>query len=311
MDALHNQEPFTGMVIRGSGAQVTVRDAAGGEWRCVLRGRLRKMVANATSPVVVGDRVEVRPVAPGEGAVEKVLPRRSHLTRRQPLGSRRDTGQRGEQVLAANLDLAVVVVAAPPRPTVIDRYVALVRAGDCAALVCVNKLDLVDEGATRAVVAPYQVAEVPVLLTSALRGDGLGDLRREIAGRLVAFIGPSGAGKSSLLNALDPALNLRVGALNVAGKGAHTTTWAATYRVADGLVVDTPGLREIGFVENEGAAATSDLFPEIAALAGSCHFRDCTHTHEPRCAVKAMLEAGELDEELYRRYYRLARSGRL
>ncbi len=310
MDSNHNLEPFVGMVIRGSGALVTVHDAAGGEWRCVLRGRLRRMVGNATSPVVVGDRVEVRPVAPGEGAVEKVLPRRSHLTRRQPLGSRRDTGQRGEQVLAANLDLAVAVVAAPPRPTVIDRYLALMRAGGCAVLVCVNKIDLVDQDAVGNAVVPYRLAEVPLLLTSALRGDGIEDLRREIAGRLVAFIGPSGAGKSSLLNALDPALNLRVGALNVAGKGAHTTTWAATYRVADGLVVDTPGLREIGFLENEGADAAGDLFPEIAALAGDCHFRDCTHTHEPRCAVKAMLEAGELDEEVYRRYYRLARSGR-
>ena len=311
MDSNHNLEPFVGMVIRGSGAQVTVRDAAGGEWRCVLRGRLRRMVGNATSPVVVGDRVEVRPVGPGEGAVEKVLPRGSHLTRRQPLGSRRDTGQRGEQVLAANLDLAVAVVAAPPRPTVIDRYLALVRAGGCAALVCVNKVDLVDRDTVEHAVAPYRLAEVPLLLTSALRGDGVDDLRRQIGGKLVAFIGPSGAGKSSLLNALDPALNLRVGALNVAGKGAHTTTWAATYRVADGLVVDTPGLREIGFLENEGADAAGDLFPEIVALAGGCHFRDCTHTHEPRCAVKAMLEAGELDEEVYRRYYRLARSGRL
>jgi len=241
VDSHYNLEPFVGMVIRGSGALVTVHDAAGGEWRCVLRGRLRRMVGNATSPVVVGDRVEVRPVGPGEGAVEKVLPRRSHLTRRQPLGSRRDTGQRGEQVLAANLDLAVTVVAAPPRPTVIDRYLALVRAGGCTALVCVNKIDLVDQDAVEDAVVPYRLAGVPLLLTSALRGDGVDDLRRHIGGKLVAFIGPSGAGKSSLLNALDPALNLRVGALNVAGKGAHTTTWAATYRVADGLVVDTPG----------------------------------------------------------------------
>jgi len=186
-----------------------------------------------------------------------------------------------------------------------------VRAGGCAALVCVNKVDLVDRDTVEHAVVPYRLAEVPLLLTSALRGDGVDDLRRQIGGKLVAFIGPSGAGKSSLLNALDPALNLRVGALNVAGKGAHTTTWAATYRVADGLVVDTPGLREIGFLENEGADAAGDLFPEIAALAGGCHFRDCTHTHEPRCAVKAMLEAGDLDEEVYRRYYRLARSGRL
>src|SRR3972149_3844170 len=125
--------------------------------------------------------------------------------------------------------------------------------GGWAALVFVNKIRLVDQDAVENAVVPYRLADVPVLLTSALCGDGTEDLRREIAGRLVAFIGPSRAGKSSLLNALDPALNLRVGALNVAGKGAHTTTWAATYRVADGLVVDTPGPREIGFLQNEGA----------------------------------------------------------
>ncbi len=307
MQSSDNSELFVGMVVRSDGPQVTVRDDDGGEWRCVLRGRLRKLVSAATNPLAVGDRVEVHRVGADGGVVEKVLPRRSQLTRR---AVRRDTGPRGEHVLAANLDLAVVVVAAPPRPTVIDRYLALAHAGGCDALLCINKMDLVD-GEVHGVVDSYQRAGVSLVLTSALRGDGIDDLRRNLSGKLVAFVGPSGAGKSSLLNAIDPALNLRVGALNVAGKGAHTTTWAATYRVADALVVDTPGLREIGFLENEGADAAGDLFPEIGALAEGCRFRDCTHTHEPRCAVKAALEAGELDPEMYRRYSRLARSGRL
>jgi ribosome biogenesis GTPase len=303
-----DREPFVGMVVRSDGPLVTVRDGAQGEWRCVLRGRLRRMMSTATNPVAVGDRVEVRPVGAAEGVVEKVLPRRSQLARR---AVRQDTGPRGEHVLAANLDLAVVVVAAPPRPTVIDRYLAVTRAGGCASLVCVNKIDLVDRSATEAKLTSYAAADVPLLLTSALQGDGIADLRRAIEGRLVAFIGPSGAGKSSLLNALEPALGLRVGALSATGKGAHTTTWAATYSVAGGLVVDTPGLREIGFLENEGADAADDLFPEITALARGCRFRDCTHTHEPRCAVKVELEACRLDAEMYRRYARLVRSGRV
>jgi len=214
-------ESFTAMVIRSDGPQVTVRDVGGSEWRCVLRGRLRRSLNHAASPVVVGDRVEVQPSGPGTGVVEKVWPRRSHLTRRQPLGSRRDTGQPGGQVLAANLDRTVVVVAAPPRPMVIDRYLALVRAGGCDSLVCVNKLDLVAPDVAAAAVEPYRLAGVPVVLTSALR----------------------------------------------AGEGAHTTTWAATCAVAGGLIVDTPGLREIGFLEDEGRDAAEDLFPEITALA--------------------------------------------
>jgi ribosome biogenesis GTPase len=301
--------------VRADGPRVTVRDDGNQEWRCVLRGRLRQKLVGATNPVAVGDRVEVMPTALHEGVVENLLPRRSRLARRAVLGH--DASHKGksagraprEHVLAANLDLAVIVVPAPSRPTVIDRYLALARAGGCEAMVCVNKIDLADLRAVEAAVAPYRVAGIPVLLTSALTGEGLEALRDVLAGKLVAFIGPSGAGKSSLVNALEPGLDLRIGGLNVAGKGSHTTNWAATFPVGDALVVDTPGPREIGFLQDEGAAATEDLFPEITAMAGRCRFRDCTHTHEPRCAVKGALETGELDMDVYRRYARLVRSG--
>lgn len=215
-----------------------------------------------------------------------------------------------EQVLVANLDLAIVVVAAPPRPTVMDRYLALARGGGCDALLCVNKIDLAERPTFETALESYRLAGLSIVCTSALRGDGLEELRPHVAGRLVAFIGPSGGGKSSLINALDPDVRARVGALRVSGRGAHTTSWAAIYPLGDGFVVDTPGLREITFLDDEGPQAGIDLFPEITTLAAGCHFRDCSHTHEPRCAVKAQLEAGELDADLYRRYARLARAGR-
>lgn len=297
-------DTFTGMVVRTDGPQVTVRDALGRERRCVLRGRLRQALQGTTNPVAVGDRVEVE-AASDLGAVRAVLPRRSQLVRRAP-------GDKGApaQVLAANLDRVIIVVPCPIRPTVIDRYLALAQGGGCDALVCANKVDLTDRGSAEDALATYRQAGVAVVITSAVTGDGVDLLRGAIAGRLVAFVGPSGAGKSSLLNVIAPSLRLRVGALARGGRGSHTTSWAAVHEVGDALVVDTPGLREVGFLADEGQEAAGDLFPEIAALAARCHFRDCSHTHEPRCAVKSALEAGGLDPLLYRRYTRLAKSGR-
>ncbi|HEY3248489.1 MAG TPA: ribosome small subunit-dependent GTPase A [bacterium] len=298
-------EPFIGMVVRTDGPQVTVRDGQGQDWRCILRGRLRRELVGATNPVAVGDRVEVKAVGVVDGVVERLLPRRSRLARRAAGPEPR------EQVLAANLDLGVIVVSAPPRPTVIDRFLALVTKGGCEALVCVNKIDLTDPLTVDHAVESYRLAAIPVLLTSAVTGEGLDGLRAALMGKLVAFIGPSGAGKSSLLNAIDPSLQLRIGGLAASGRGTHTTSWATTVQIGDAMVVDTPGLREVGFLGDEAAEAAGDLFPEISALAAGCHFRDCSHTHEPKCAVKESLAAGELDEGLYKRYARLARSGRL
>jgi ribosome biogenesis GTPase len=302
------------MVVRLDGAQVTVLDGHDEEWHCVLRGRLRRELTGATSPVAVGDRVEVTPTGVRDGAVEKLLPRRSRLARRAVMGH--DEAHRGarrreaprEHVLAANLDLAVIVIPAPPRPTVIDRYLTMTQGG-CESLVCVNKIDLAVAAEWHATLAPYRSGGIPVMLTSAVTGAGVQDLRAALSGKLVAFIGPSGAGKSTLLNAMDPMLNIRTGGLTAAGKGRHTTNWAATFRIGDALVVDTPGLREISFLEGPMAATTNDLFPEITALAGLCRFRYCTHTHEPRCAVKAALDTGAIEPETYRRYTRLARRG--
>lgn len=295
-----------GVIVRTDGAQVTVRDGQGREWRCVLRGRLRQELVGTTNPVAIGDRVEVDVAGPATGAVRKLLPRRSQLMRAAPADKAART-----QVLAANLDLVVIVVPCPPRPTVIDRFLAIATRGGCAPLVCANKVDLVDRGVAEASLESYRLAAIPVVMTSALTGEGISSLREYLGGGLAAFIGPSGAGKSSLINVLDPALHLRVAALARGGRGAHTTSWAAAYQVGSALIVDTPGLREIGFLDHEGETAAGDLFPAITALAGGCRFRDCSHTHEPKCAVKDAVDAGQLDPLMYRRYVRLARSGRV
>jgi ribosome biogenesis GTPase len=183
----------------------------------------------------------------------------------------------------------------------------MARAGGCESLVCVNKIDLADRDAVEAIVTSYRDGVTPVVLTSALTGEGVRELRASLSGKLVAFIGPSGAGKSTLLNAMAPGLDLRTGGLTASGKGRHTTNWAATFQIGDALMVDTPGLREIGFLEDPAGPSSDGLFPELVTLAAGCRFRDCSHTHEPGCAVKDALAAGELDPEPYRRYARLAR----
>lgn len=300
---------FTGMVVRTDGYQVTVRTDEGAEVRCVLRGKLRQDTGAVSSPVVIGDRVEFGSISPVEGVVQRVLPRRSHLARRAPLGDKRDRGQPGVHVLVANLDLAVLVVPVPPRKTVIDRYLDMAVAGGCQPLVCVNKIDVGRVEHAMEVAAGYAVAGTNSVLTSAVRGDGIDELRKALEGKLAAFVGPSGAGKSSLMNALEPGLGLKVGDLNIAGKGAHTTTWSQIFSIAGGLVADTPGLREIEYHADDAFGPIGDVFEDIRELEQFCKFRDCTHTHEPGCAVKAQVSDGEIDEGKFRRYVRLARRG--
>ncbi|MBI4219542.1 MAG: ribosome small subunit-dependent GTPase A [Chloroflexi bacterium] len=296
---------FAGMVVRTDGYQVTVRTDEGAEMRSVLRGRLREARDGETNGIVIGDRVELRSISPIEGVVQRVLPRHSQLARSQP----RYRKQSGLQVLVANLDLALIVVPTPPRETVIDRYVDMAVAGGCHALVCINKIDLGDSEAASRVADKYVAGGTSVVLTSAVRGDGIEQLRASLTGKLAAFVGPSGAGKSSLMNALEPGLQLRVGDLSAAGKGAHTTTWSQIFSVAGGLVADTPGLREIEYHADIAFDIAPDLFSDIRELSRLCRFRDCSHTHEPRCAVKERVEAGEIDEGAYRRYLRLAKKG--
>lgn len=302
---------FTGMVFRTDGYQVSVRTEDGAELRCVLRGKLRQERGSATSPTVIGDRVEIRVTGDAEGVVQRVLPRRTQLARRAPLGGRRDHGQDGSHVLVANLDLAVVVIPIPARPTVIDRYLDMVVAGGSRPLICLNKIDTGDLEAARSAATKYVSGGTRVVLASALRGDGVDELRSELAGKLSAFVGPSGAGKSSLLNAIEPGLALKVGGLNVAGKGAHTTSWSQIFSVAQGLVADTPGLRELEYHADEAFTAQPDIFAEITALGEDCRFRDCSHAHEPGCAVKDRLEAGKIDETVYQRFLRLAKRGKV
>lgn len=259
--------------------------------------------------VAVGDVVAY--ARHGEGArVTGVRPRRTSLSRPDP----HDPGV--ERVIAANVDVVVVVasVVAPPlRPRLIDRYLVAIARGGAAAVVCVNKVDLLgapedggDRAAALAPLAPYAAMGVPVVPCSSQTGEGLDALRAHLAGTLCAFVGHSGVGKSSLVNALLPGADAAVGAMSeAAGKGRHTTTASTLRALPDGTrVVDTPGVRSFGLWA-VNAAELGWYFPEFEEPAARCRFRDCTHDHEPRCGVRDAVAAGAIPAVRYETYLRI------
>jgi ribosome biogenesis GTPase len=250
---------------------------------CRPRGRLKR-----GADVRVGDRVEVTALEGGEGVIEDVAPRRNRLDR-PPV---------------ANVDLVAVVSAwtAPPwSPELADRILVRAAAAGCRALLVINKADLLeDPTAVRRGTEPYRRAGYPVLLTSALTGEGLDLLARAADGGVVCLAGQSGAGKTRLLAALAPDRALRSGALSERlGHGRHTTRHAELLPVGGGWIVDTPGFSRLD-MDGIEPAALGRCFPEVAALAAGCRFRSCLHRSEPGCAVRGAVDPGR-----YARYLRL------
>lgn len=290
-----------GIVRRSAGGVYDVELEGGEVVRAVLRGRL-KLEQRTGDRVVAGDRVEVERHADGSITIESVRQRASELARRAP-----GHGGRRAKVIVANVDQLVVVFAAAqpePRLRMLDRFLVLAEANGLPAVIVVNKVDLVDAAEARARFADYETAGYPVLYTSTVDGRGLDELRDVLCGRTSALAGPSGVGKSSLLNALEPGLGLRTAEISEAvRKGRHTTVTAELVPLrCGGYVADTPGLREVGL----WGVPLEELdlcFPEFRPYRDECRFGgSCTHVHEPGCAVRAAVEAGEISAARYESY---------
>jgi ribosome biogenesis GTPase / thiamine phosphate phosphatase len=311
-----------GVVLGGTGGVWQVRIDAGETVDASLRGRLKKSnsgkrpdgslrrdtvsAAASTLKLAVGDDVRLdQSDAGGAWSIAEILPRRSKLARRAPGG-----GQ-GERIVAANVDQVIVMFAAAkpdPHPRMLDRFLVIAEGNNIPARVIINKIDLVGEDAARARFDDYARIGYPVHYTCVKTGAGLESLREVLNGRRSVLTGPSGVGKSSLLNALFPGANLRVGAISESvNKGRHTTVGALMLPLPGsdgGYVIDTPGLREVGLWALV-ADQLDQCFPEIRGLSDQCRFADCRHVSEPDCAVRAALRDGAISPQRYDSYMKL------
>ena len=267
-----------------------------------LRGRLTKG-PQETDAVAVGDHVHIRVLEDGSGIIEEVEDRIRVLSRRAP--GRRDI----EQVPVANPDQAVFVFScAEPDPNfrMLDRLLVVAESEKIPAVICANKIDLVVPRSAKAEFGEYARLGYRVVYTSALTGKGVRTLRKILTGKLSVLTGPSGAGKTSLLNAIQPDLGLRTREVShVTGKGKHTTVVPELLPLdRGGYVADTPGLKAFALWDIE-PEELDGYFPELRKLVADCEFSDCTHIHEPGCAVIAAVERGEISPERYDSYQRM------
>jgi ribosome biogenesis GTPase len=264
------------------------------------------LAAQQQSEIAVGDEVGVERTN-GALFVRRIAPRRTRLSRPDPALPHR------ERVIAANVDVAVIVVsvAAPAfKPALIDRMIVAIEHGGVRPIVCVNKIDLLaDESARQSLdesLAVHRDIGVEIVLTSVVRGDGIAELRALLRDRRCVFVGHSGVGKSSLLNALDPSHARRIGHVRESdGKGRHTTTASQLTEVWPGTeMIDTPGVREFGLWDVDRASLRAH-FVDFLPFASACRFRDCSHLVEPDCGVQRAAAAGELSAARLAIYARL------
>ena len=301
-----------GLVIRTTGSWYRVLLADSSQYDCRLRGNYRLRGNKQTNPVAVGDIVDFNLQDDGTGVITDVHDRRNYIVRRATKLSKQT------HVIAANIDLlCIVATLGLPRTSTgfIDRLLVTAEAYHIPAAIVFNKCDLYDDELWEIhneLKAIYTGAGYPVLEVSALKGTGLDNLKEMIAGKTVLFSGHSGVGKSALLNAISPGLELKVGQISDWSlKGKHTTTFAEIFPIHLSpftshlspftYLIDTPGIKEFGMVDFT-AQELSHFFPEMRARLHDCRFANCTHRHEPGCAIKKAVDDGLISAERYQNY---------
>ena len=293
---------FTATVVRATGSWYDVLHV-GETVRCRIRGRLRLKGVRSTNPVVVGDEVACEADEGGEYVIADILPRRNYVIRRASNLSKES------HIIAANVDQALLMASlrSPETPTeFVDRFLVTCEAYKVPVTILLSKLDLQDAEAVAEFRAVYEGAGYRVLEVSVREGRGVEEVRELLAGRTTLVSGNSGVGKSTLIQAIDPSLDIRTGEISESHhKGRHTTTFSTMYPLAGGgAVIDTPGIKGFGLIDIDEAELWH-YFPEMMRVAPACRFYNCTHTHEPGCAVTEAVKAGEIAWPRYESYLKI------
>lgn len=293
-----------GVVVKSTGSWLAVETADNTTYSCKLKGTFRIKEIKTTNPIAVGDYVRFSLVDGDKtGLIEQILPRHNYIIRKATKLSK------VSHIIAANIDQAwLIVTLAHPRTSTgfIDRFLVTTEAYHIPAGIVFNKIDLYNEevkAQMQELQLIYQAAGYPCYAVSAIRGDNLEELMKDLKNNRTLFSGHSGVGKSALINALQPGLKLRTKDLSGYHKvGMHTTTFAEMIRLSEGgYIIDTPGIKEFGLTHFD-RQEIAERFPEMRNVMHNCRFSNCTHVHEPGCAVQKALKEGTISKLRYSNY---------
>lgn len=293
-----------GLVIKNTGSWYVVVTDEGDTINCKIKGNFRLKGIRTTNPVAVGDRVTITEGADGAAFITLIAPRRNYIIRKASNLSKEAS------IIATNIDRAylVVTLAHPMTSTTfIDRFLATAEAYRVPVTLLFNKIDILEADEDRelleAVAYLYQSIGYDVMFLSAKTGEGIAQLKAQLSGEVSLFSGNSGVGKSSIINAILPELELRTAEISTThDTGMHTTTFSEMFALPEGgYIIDTPGVKGFGTIDFD-KEEVSHFFPEIFEIARDCRYGNCTHVHEPGCAVREALEEQRIAQSRYASY---------
>ena len=300
---------MTGTVYKSTGSWYTIKALDGTFFECRIKGKFRMKGIKSTNPIAVGDVVDFDLETSNNketGVIKTIHPRKNYIVRKSVNLSKQT------HIIASNIDQVFLLVTIDNPPTFtsfIDRFLVTAEAYGITSVLLFNKMDVYDENIINIVenlIQVYSKIGYECLKISAKKGDNLAPIKAKMKNKTSMFSGHSGIGKSTIVNAIEPALNLKTKAISeLHQQGQHTTTFAEMFDLSfDARIIDTPGIKGFGVVDME-AAELDQYFPELFKVKTNCKFHNCQHVHEPKCAVKQAVESGEIAPSRYKSYLQI------